>query len=213
MATINELLDVHVTKRDPAWENSFLKALPGARVKLMSPEPRQGPDHWPYLFVDTENGDEPLVTIVKWLSERGIGLAVNPQKTTPDFVLSYGMIWNFRERGEFMTPQKEEIKPGAFAIQGGQQVLTGAPSEAYLPKYARALIKQFLLDQGIMAPKVLLVSFDEGKNFDLCFSLESLKSPPAEEHQGIAEALAWFLPTHYAVGLISEKTVPGFAPL
>ena len=50
-------------------------------------------------------------------------------------------------------------------------------------------------------------------NYDLCFSIESLKSPPAHEHANIAEAISWFLPAHYTVALVSEKTVPGFQSL
>jgi hypothetical protein len=40
-----------------------------------------------------------------------------------------------------------------------------------------------------------------------------LKSPPQSEHAGIAEAIAWFLPAHYTVALVSEKSIPGFQPL
>ena len=50
-------------------------------------------------------------------------------------------------------------------------------------------------------------------HFDLCFSLESLGNPPDNEHEGIAEALSWFLPTHYSIVLISEKSLPEFLPL
>ncbi len=190
-----------------------MAALPQTEIKLLANEPRPGPDSWPYLMVSTEEGaDEPLKNVLAWLSDKGIGLAINPQKPTPDFVLTYGMIWNYRERGEFITDESKQNRPGAIAIQDGQELLAGPPSEAYLPQYVRRILKQFLLDQGIFAPKVLMVSFDK-VNFDLCFSIESFKSPPAHEHAQIAEAISWFLPAHYAVSLVSEKTVPGFQSL
>jgi hypothetical protein len=36
---------------------------------------------------------------------------------------------------------------------------------------------------------------------------------PEVEHQGILEALAWFLPPHYSVALVSEKGFPAFENL
>lgn len=216
MESVESLLAVGPGQRDEAWEKAFLAALPQAKVKVSVAEPKEGPDHWPYLLVETgPDADEPLLKVVQWLSTRGIGLVLNAQKPTPDFVFSYGMLWNYRERGEFVSPAPTEArKPesGRFEIKHGQEVLTGPPSEGYLPKYARSVIKQFLMDQGVFAPKVLMISVDH-KNFDLCFSIESLKSPPAHEHANIAEAISWFLPAHYTVSLVSEKTVPGFQPL
>ena len=219
MTELKNLFGVEIEKRDLDWEKRFLAALPAAKARLLAPEPQEGPDHWPYLMValdDTDNASgeddrEPLAAILEWLSSRGIGLAVNPQKTVPDYVMTYGMIWNFRERGEFLTGEASG-KSGTFSIQHGQEVLTGAPSAAFLPPYVRAILKQFMADQGVFAPKILMASFDK-KNFELCFSIESLKSPPKAEHAGIAEALSWFLPAHYAVSLVSENTLPGFQPL
>lgn len=216
MKPIEELLSVEPPERNEAWENEFLESFVQAKVKIDFPEPKEGPDHWPYLLVSTgPEADEPVLKILNWLSTRGIGLAVNTQNAVPDFVFSYGMIWNYRERGQFLSPvEQAEKKPegGRFEIKDGQEVLTGPPSESYLPGYARSVIKQFLMDQGVFTPKVLMISVDH-KNFDLCFSIESLKSPPAHEHANIAEALSWFVPAHYTVALVSEKTVAGFQPL
>ena len=207
-----QLLDTPIERRDAAWEKSFLEAFADSTVNLLFPDPKPGPDQWPYLFVQTAaEGGEPVRQVLAWLSTRGIGLALNPQKTSPDFVLSYGMIWNFRETGKFIS-ETPERPTGAFNLKPGQQVLTGPPSESYLPKYVRSILKQFLLDQGVYAPKVLMVSEDQ-KHYDLCFSLESLGLPPENERMGLAEALSWFLPSHYSIALISEKSLPGFEPL
>ena len=213
--TLEEILAVPVDERDEAWELSLLRLLPKASARVLSPEPTQGPDHMPYLMVaagDGQPSDDNMMNILGWLSTRGIGLVLNPQKPMPDYVMSYGMVWNFRERGEILT-QNGRMPTGSFEIAAGQEVLTGNPSESYLPKYARSLIKQFLMDQGMLAPKILMASFDKGENYDLCFSVESLKSPPVEEHNAIAEALAWFLPAHYSVSLVTEKVLPGFQPV
>jgi hypothetical protein len=222
----NGLLNVVVEDRDAAWEKAFLASLADAPISVLSPDAKEGPDHWPYLMVATEDmiapaqADDSVRNVMDWLSTKGIGLVINPMKPMPDYVLPYGMIWNFRERGEFLT----ELPPatgGRFEITPGQKLWTGAPSEAYLPTYVRAMLKQFLADQGVFAPKVLMVNFHAKEEseatslagYDLCFSLESMKSPPTQEHANIAEALSWFLPAHYSVSLISEKTVPGFVSL
>lgn len=211
MQILEQLLTVEPESRDQNWEKDFFKAFALSKVQLQTPQPQQGPDGWPYLLVSTIAGDEPVTAIVKWLSTRGIGLVVNSDKIAPDFVFSYGMVWNFCERGEFLTDAPER-KGGLFEIKAGSELLTGAPTEAYLPKYVRSVLKQFLLDQAVMAPKVLMVSLDR-ENYDLCFSFESLGPPPEAEHEGLAEALSRFLPAHYAVSILSEKVVQGFQPL
>jgi hypothetical protein len=215
MSTFAELLQTDVEQRDQAWETAFLKALPQAPVRVLNPDPQEGPDHWPYLLVEAGDpqDEDSMENVIGWLSARGIGLAINPTKPSPDYVLTYGMIWNYRERGEFLTEtEASRPKAGLFEVKNGQQLWVGAPSAQFLPAYVRPLIKQFLADQGVFTPKVLMVSADN-EHFDLCFSIESLKSPPAHEHSNIAEALSWFLPAHYSVGLLSEKTVQGFAAL
>lgn len=213
MSTFSELLETDIESRDQAWETAFLKALPQAPARVLNPDPQEGPDHWPYLMVEAGHpeDDDSMENVIGWLSTRGIGLAINPTKPSPDFVLTYGMIWNYRERGEFLTAGSAS-KAGLFEIKEGQQLWVGAPTTQFLPSYVRQVMKQFLADQGVFTPKVLMVSTDN-KHFDLCFSIESLKSPPAHEHSNIAEALSWFLPAHYSVSLLSEKMVAGFVAL
>jgi hypothetical protein len=208
--SLSPLLDTPIEKRDVEWENKFLSSFAEANVTLLFQDPKPGPDQWPYLFVQT-GGVEPARAVLSWLATRGIGLAINPQKNTPDFVLTYGMIWNFQETGKFLSDAPSRTT-GTFELKPGAQVLTGPPSETFLPKYVRTILKQFLLDQGVYAPKVLMVSVDQ-KNYDLCFSLESFGNPPETEHKGLAEALSWFLPAHYSIALISEKLLPGFESL
>lgn len=212
--SVANLVQVDPAARDEAWERAFLAALPQARVKVLSPEAKAGPDGWPYLFVATDESPEaePLVNVLNWLSSRGIGLAVNPDKDAPDFVLTYGMVWNFRERGQFLSEMPTEARSGSIEVTAGQEVLTAQPSEHYLPDYVRSILKQFLADQGVFVPKILMVSFDK-KNYDLCFSTESFKSPSPADQGAYAEALGWFLPAHYVVSMISEKALPGFQSL
>ena len=219
--SMKQILSVPVGERDLSWELKFLRNLGEGSIAVTNPDPVQGPDGWPYLMASTEGaaaasaGDfEPTAKVVRWLSDRGMGLVINAEKPLPDFVLSYGMIWNFRERGEFLTAVSEKNENrtpqrGALTIVDGQKLFAGPPSRTYLPDDVRGVLREFLKRQRVLAPKVLMLSADES-NWDLAFSIESLGSPPQAEHSQIAEAIAWFLPQHYSVALVSEKTVPGF---
>lgn len=210
--TLHELSQTPEERRDLDWERRFLEALPHSQVKVLSADPQQGPDGWPYLLVETtgENA-EPTDKILSWLSTKGIGLVINPGKGYPDFVLNFGMLWNFRETGRFVSPQSE-VPSGTVDLGAGQGLLAGPPTKEYLPDYVRTILREFLRDQGLLAPKILIMSQDR-KHFDLAVSVESLGNPPEQEHAGIAEALSWFLPPHYSILLISEKDLPPFVDL
>lgn len=210
-----ELLKISQPKRDHAWEQNFARVLPYGKFTLLFEDAKPGPDGWPYLFVKSDpEGTEYGAQLLNWLSTRGIGLAINPEQSMPDFVLSYGMTWNFKERGSIVTEEKgSRPQTTRLEFKQGDQVLVGQPTEAYLPGYVRKILKQFLMDQGVLAPKIAVIQNKDQTQSDLAFSLESLGGPTADEHAGIAEALAWFLPAHYSVALVSEKVIAGFAAL
>lgn len=228
---IYKLIDTQITARDVVWESSLLRALPTAQLKVINETPIIGPDGWPYLMVraDSQSGDGEIATkIFSWLSERGIGLVLNPQKNTPDYVLTYGMIWNYRERGEFLSSQGVSLsndqnskKNDALIFNPGDKIHSGAPSTEYLPEYVRAVLRNFFKDNGSPDMKVLVMSEPSKtrdgdlKNSDsslycLCFSLEAMGQPETTEHQGVLEAISWFLPSHYSIALMSEKDLPKF---
>jgi len=211
--TMNEILAIPDVKRDQAWETKFFQALMLTNFKLLSPEPQTGPDNWPYLLAEIdEKATESPHQIFGWLAERGIGLALNPMKEYPDYVFSYGMIWSFKETGLFYKEISNDKQSGVVDFDIGSLVHAGSPTEEYLPIYVKKIIKDFFRDQGILAPKILLISTDR-KNYDLAISLESLGNPPELEHQGIAEAVSWFLPPHYSLLLVSEEGMPPFFDL
>ncbi len=209
---LEKLLHVTEEERDLDWEDKFFMAFTSSEIQVLSAEPQTGPDGWPYLLADTKGEElEPAQKVLQWLATRGIGLALNPTKSYPDFVFNYGMIWHFRETGLFYRRQ-DDIASGAVEMKEGQKILSGPPKEKYLPGYVRKVLKDFFLDQGLMAIKILMISQD-GKHYDLAFSLESLGNPPQKEHEGIAEAISWFLPPHYSILLTSGKGLPPFMPL
>jgi len=218
---LQSLLKVPDSQRNQKWEDQFLSALAEGEVGVMSPDPIEGPDSWPYLVVTTEAEQatsEPAQKIIRWLSTRGIGLAINPHKEMPDFILSYGMLWSFCETGKFIHRNSEVEKDGSTVRREKVEYTStnlmhaGTPNEQYLPPYVRTILRDFFRDQSVFNPKVLLLSSDK-KNYDLAFSVESLGAPKESEWAGIGEAISWFLPPHYSIVLISEKNLPPFVSL
>lgn len=210
--TLEQLMQVSADARDIKWEDQFLQEFSSANVSLLTPDPQTGPDGWPYLLVQTSTTGEPAQKIFEWLGTRGIGLAINPQKEYPDFVLSYGMIWNFRETGRFIQRGLEEKAQSASKLSLENIAHAGTPTPQYLPAYVRQILREFFRDQGILNPRILVISEDR-QNYELAFSLESLGNPPEKEWAGIGEALSWFLPAHYSLILASEKGLPEFSAL
>ncbi len=154
---LSKLLTTKPADRDEKWVDDFLEALADSDVSLISPDPQQGPDGFPYLMVSTKELNE-----------------------------------------------EKEIR-----LQADQQLFTGKPSEAYWPDVARKTFKEFLVQQGILQPRVILLSEEEGGPMDLAFSLESLSNPPEAEWDGVLEAFSWFFPRHYSLALLSEKSIAG----
>jgi len=211
--TLEQLMQVSANARDERWEDQFLQALTESSIAPLSPDPQTGHDGWPYLLVQTAPVGEPAQKILEWLGTRGIGLAVNPQKDYPDFVLSWGMIWNFRETGRFLHRGIPEGQPSTGgSLDLGKLAHAGTPTPQYLPDYVRKILREFFRDQGLHDVRILVVSEDR-KNYDLAFSLESLGNPPESEWAGVGEAISWFLPAHYSILLVSEKGLPGFSSL
>lgn len=211
-SNIYDLAQSDFSLRDQEWEKAFLNSFSGANLSVLNDTPQVGPDGWPYLMVQTDPaGLQSAYDVLSWLSDKGIGLAVNPQKSAPDYVFSFGMIWNFRQRKEFLSSLKS-LQQGQIKFEAGEKVMAGPPSEDYLPDYARVVLRAFLNENKVSEPKILVVSKDQ-QTFDLCFSLESLGTPEASEHKGLLEALSWFLPAHYSLVIVSENGLPSFHAL
>lgn len=206
------LLQRPESQRDNKWEQEFLTQFAQTKVRLESDQAKAGPDGWPYLFVRTgPEGTEPAADVVQWLAGRGIGLAVNAHKMIPDYIFPHGMLWNFVETGRFLHPEPK-ARPAGDAVYN-EGVITGPPSEKYLPPYVRDIIKEFLRAQGFEHTKVLVVSSPKFDEVDLVLSVNSLKGLEKKDHQAFADRMAWFLPLHYTLVLGDEKGLPPFSLL
>jgi len=206
----DKLTSLPENARNEEWERRFLDAVIPMKVEVeRGGEPVTGPDGWPYLSVRTGRGEEPFANIVRWLAGRGIGLVVNAYKMAPDYVFTYGMLWNFTETGRFITPWTGG-SPGEVDLTGR---LFGPPSEKYLPPFVRSTIKDFLNQQGLPNPRVVVATSADFKQTDLLFSSESMGAPNPLEQRTLAEALSWFLPLHYSLVFVPELSVRGWVEL
>ncbi len=206
------LIQVPDEKRDAQWETDFFMAFAQGKIHLLAPEAKEGPDGWPYMMATiSAESDEPAQKLMQWCAMKGIGLVINPMKDYPDYVFTYGMLWHFKETGLFYR-NAFETPTGSFELTEGTSLHSGPPNPAYLPLYVRNILREFFRDQGVLKPRILVMSSDR-KHYDLAFSLESLGDPDESEHQGIAEAISWFLPPHYSLLLVSDENLPDFVDL
>lgn len=208
-----ELVSIAEDQRDEAWEKDFFNTFAQSKVSVQE-EPVNGPDGWPYLIANTEeSANESVPKILDWLSDKGIGLALNVEKGTPDYVFTYGMIWNYKQTGQFVANYDAEEWDKSFDYEEGQRIVAGEPTEEFWPSYARHVFREFLKDQNIESAKILLMAPEGVDQYDLCFSLDSLGNPPESEHEGILEAFSWFFPLHYSLALVEEEGLPQFTGL
>ena len=208
-----DCLKVKDADRHQAWQEQFLKLVPSSYVTVLSSEPQQGPDGMPYFLVQIEeNSKEPLIKLLNWLTEKGIGLVVHPEKEYPDYILTYGMIWFFKETHLFLSPHSMSSHQKGFQSSQNAEVVFGQPSKEFLPLYVRSILRQFFLDQGVYKPQLVMVGPDK-HNMDICFCLESLGNPPVSEHEGILKAISWFLPQHYFISISQKDIKLPFQPL
>lgn len=210
---LDSLMNQPEASRDEAWERDFLAGIVQAKVELTQNQPQQGPDGWPYMLVKTgPQSEESFTQLVQWAAPKGIGLALNTHKMLPDYIFTYGMVWNFVETGQFIS-QTTAPSEGEVHLDADQKVILGPPSEKYLPMYARQILKQFLAAQGFEKPRIVVMSSPDYKVVDLVISVESLNNLKQTEHRILAEAIGWFLPLHYSLIFGSEQSLRGFTDL
>ena len=161
---LEQIVEIPEESRDAKWESDFLTALTkGAKVIVLSDKPIPGPDGLPYLMVDLALGSnddlqtktasaqslpsQPLENVLMWLCDNGIGLVINPQKSVPDYVFPYGMLWNWRQTGSFISPADTYVTglSGSVQFKNGEEILVGPPSLDYLPQDVREILKEFFL--------------------------------------------------------------------
>lgn len=144
-----DLFAVAVEQRDDKWEKEFFENVQAASFACGTPQVTVGPDRFPYFALSTP---EPYQAFESFcirnlkddlLLEKGIGIAINPKASSVEWVFSYGDIVNLHLNKEFYTETGNVEIENEETIKKDEKVLMAQPSESYLPKQTRKVIKKF----------------------------------------------------------------------
>ena len=199
--TMNQLLKTPLSKRHSDWEQSFLRAFTESDLYLRSDEPFQGPDGFSYMDISTEQDAQKIniQDFLSWCGQAGVGLVLNLKfNKTPEYVFTYGMLWNYLLRQSFLNIESSK-KP-----KESHPVLVHKILEAYLPRYVRENIKEFLTSNQIEGVKIGLISRGDKTTYELLWYFSNNTDLIEKDQKTLLESLAWFLPLDYKVALIRE---------
>lgn len=202
--SLNELLAVKSKLRDGEWETNFLSSVQAGQIRVLSQDPQSGPEGFPYLLTTSygEGQQDPFQRVAHWCADTGVGIVLNPTEDGEDYMFTFGMLWNYKYRGEFYSFWSHDE-----ASTDGDKMVIRKMTDVFWPEKPRRIFREFLMQQSILSPKVVLFSKTAKSDPELGISLESLGNPPAAEHQGILEAFSWFFPRHYTLLLVKESDI------
>lgn len=222
---IFDLIKVPVESRDEQWQKSFLENIVQASFRCGDPQVIMGPDGFPYVQLLMPKPYESFQCYViermkdDFLLKSGYGVVINPDAGQPDWVLSYGDIMNLDLTGAFYTnePTPFTIAKEDETIDHDEKVLVGQPSELLLTASNRAVLREFLISNGVKSPKILLMSRtskDGHASQELVFNLTPGNFENEEVFRNLMQKLGWFLPRHYSyIGMSEDSLGDSFMPL
>ncbi len=203
---LDQLVSISGAKRDAAWEQNLLAVFADSSLFMVEDQPFQGPDGYSYVAVTSNKrseGDEAIdiKDLLNWCYETGVGLVFNlKDKDAPDFVFTNGMIWNYVFRGNFVNQPPKEMKDTKEA----EQFLVHEISEGYLPRLVRSHIKEFLDLNGFKEVKLSLLSGGDQTAYQIIWYSDDFLKFSEKEGQTLLEAISWFLPSDYQMGIAKE---------
>jgi hypothetical protein len=215
---VDQLLQVPDAKRDAAWRARFFAVIPEASMASTPEQVMQGPDGFPYFVLKRPTPGVAftafcLSEVLDHCTTRGLGAVIDPQPGGAGWVFSYGDLWSLRSYGTFEgdpVDEEREGAAGATVLAEDRKVMLGAPSEDYLPSWARRVLHGFLTQSArVKEPTVMLLidpSMRPSRN--LIFGVHPEDFPSPEQFQGLLGALHWFLPPRR--GLVGVSRSAGF---
>jgi hypothetical protein len=209
-----ELFQIPTGERDDHWQERFCEQVQTASYACGDPQTFTGPDGFPYFVLKTPEAQKPFESFCirnmkdDFLLERGLGVVINPKEDSVDWVFSYGDIVNLHLNKEFYTkPDNIEIQ-NVETLQKDEKVLLAQPSETYLPRQARQVLRSFLEFTGIKKPGILMLCRTlEGQTIrELAFNIFPEDFSSTEELNARLKQISWFLPRHYIVLALSKNS-------
>ena len=202
-----DLFSVPNDQRDDKWKLTFFENVQIASFACREPQVELRPDGYPYFVLLTPEPHKTFESFCirnmkdDFLLEKGLGIIINPMTDSVEWVFSYGDIVNLHINKEFYTEiDRSEIK-NEETLEKNEEILIAQPSEEYLPKHARNVIKKHLLNKGIRKPKIMMICRKvEGSVIqELAFNVFREDFSSTDELNILMRQLSWFLPRHYIV--------------
>lgn len=118
-----------------------------------------------------------------------------------EWVFTYGDIVNLHLNNEFYTETDQVEIENVETIRKDEKVLVAQPSESYLPRQARNVIKKFLQNNGVQQPQIMMISRKKAGAViqELAFNLFAEDFSSHDDLNDLMQELSWFLPRHYII--------------
>jgi hypothetical protein len=197
------LLEVPMGQRDPSWTRQFLAHVADAAFFAGEPAVVSGPDRLPLFALRSSASGVPFPGYVighmkdDFLLEHGMGVVINPSGQDADWAFTYGDILNLHLHGRFYPPQDPGTRPAR---------LEPTP-EARLPRAARAVLRRFLQDLGVAAPRVLFSAWDHAgpDSVELVFDFAPQEFRSVDDFRYAMSHISWFLPRNYSYSVAGNQ--------
>ncbi len=207
------LFQIPREKRGEEWIQRFHDAVKTASFASVTPQTTTGPDRFPYFVLNTPEPNQPFTSfcisnLTEYLIQNGLGVVINPVEGDVDWVFSYGDILNLYLRGEFLTNENKLPEYGTEKIEKDDQILVAQPSEEYLPRVTRDILKSFLIYTGVTNPKIMMfIQKRDGQSYQqLAFNVHPEDFGTNEDLNFRLQQISWFLPRHYIVSAFPKSS-------
>ena len=210
---LRTLLQRPLPERDGGWVVRFSEVALDTEFVVADPPVERGPDGFDYYRLRIPGPGEagPLHTLRAALpqcTDAGTGCAIL-DGDEPAFVLYYAYLWALREDGLLYDPMELDNVSGDTP-EG--QVISTAPDAAFLPPYARKVLRDFLRSVGVDRPEVVHARQTVGRpTRGLGFNVYPDSFATAEEYERVMESLHWYV--RHDIGIVDGRKLPGMTPL
>jgi hypothetical protein len=225
---VHALLATARDRRDDAWRQAFFAAIIDAPLVTPSEKSEQvvrGPDGFPYFVLSRPPVARQLTPLsvsqlLGHCTGSGLGIVIEPTNDSAEWVFTYGDLFSLRAYGSFEgdpIDRESDAGPKVETVKAGHEFLIGAPSEEFLPSWARRVIAQFLKSAAKIENPGVCVMADPARapSRNLVFNIHPENFPSHEDFELVMNAISWFLPAKRACVAMSRKTLAAsdFIPL
>ena len=218
---LSELLQVQSDQRDILWVAEFLRRVRTEPYWANTEFGFEAPDGFFYFGLFSERSDEAphqvtVEELVQHATERGCGIAINPDRAQPDWFFTYGHLWSLRELGVFDVNVEGLTLPIEEVVVSGGGVLLSDPSPEFFPPYARTALRRYLARAGLNSVGVALVEDPEHEpQRSLLFSVFREDFHDEDRFDAVLYMIDWHLPPHYGMRSVAKDSemAEGLVPL